>query len=47
VSLFYLARIMATSVERIDATYGHLLPDFGSEYEVIAGSPPNRQKELG
>ena len=27
VSLFYLARIMGTSVAQIDATYGHLLPD--------------------
>jgi hypothetical protein len=27
VSLFYLARIMGTSVEQIDKTYGHLLPD--------------------
>ncbi len=25
--LFYLARIMGTSVAQIDATYGHLLPD--------------------
>jgi integrase len=27
VSLFYLARILGTSVEQIDRTYGHLLPD--------------------
>lgn len=27
VSLFYLARLMGTSVQQIDATYGHLLPD--------------------
>jgi integrase len=27
VSLFYLARIMGTSVAQFDATYGHLLPD--------------------
>ena len=25
--LFYLARIMGTSVAQIDGTYGHLLPD--------------------
>jgi hypothetical protein len=25
--LFYLVRIMGTSVAQIDATYGHLLPD--------------------
>jgi hypothetical protein len=25
--LFYLARIMGTSVAQIDSTYGHLLPD--------------------
>jgi integrase len=27
VSLFYLARLMGTSVEQIDRVYGHLLPD--------------------
>ena len=27
VSLFYLARLMGSSVNQIDATYGHLLPD--------------------
>ncbi len=27
VSLFELARFMGTSVEQIDNTYGHLLPD--------------------
>ena len=27
VQLFYLARIMGTSVAQIDASYGHLLPD--------------------
>ena len=27
VSLFQLARFMGTSVEQIDRTYGHLLPD--------------------
>ena len=27
VQLFYLARIMGTSVAQIDQTYGHLLPD--------------------
>lgn len=27
VQLFYLARIMGTSVAQIDATYGHQLPD--------------------
>ena len=27
VSLFELARFMETSVEQIDRTYGHLLPD--------------------
>jgi hypothetical protein len=27
VQLFYLARIMRTSVAMIDQTYGHLLPD--------------------
>jgi integrase len=27
VSLFYLARLMGSSVEQIDKTYGHLLPE--------------------
>jgi hypothetical protein len=27
ISLFYLARVMGTSVEQIDRVYGHLLPD--------------------
>ena len=27
VSLFYLARLMGTSVEQIDRTYGHMLPE--------------------
>jgi integrase len=27
VSLFELARFMGTSVEQVDRTYGHLLPD--------------------
>ena len=26
-SLFYLARLMGTSVDQIDRTYGHMLPD--------------------
>ena len=27
VSLFYLARLMGSSVEQIDRTYGHMLPE--------------------
>ena len=27
VSLFYLARLMGSRVDRIDRTYGHMLPD--------------------
>lgn len=27
VSLFYLSRIMGTSIAQLDATYGHLVPD--------------------
>jgi integrase len=27
VSLFYLARLLGTSVEQIDRTYGHMLPE--------------------
>ena len=34
VSLFTLARRMGTSVEQIDKTYGHLLPD-AEEYERV------------
>lgn len=36
VQLFYLSRIMGTSVTQIDATYGHLVPD--SE-EYLRGPP--------
>ena len=32
IQLFYLARIMGTSVQQIDDTYGHLLP--GSEEQL-------------
>jgi integrase len=34
VSLFYLARVMGTSVEQLDRTYGHMLPDSN---EYVAG----------
>jgi len=27
VSLFYLSRVMGTSIAQLDATYGHLVPD--------------------
>lgn len=27
VSLFYLSRLLGSSVAQVDATYGHLLPD--------------------
>jgi integrase len=27
VQLFYLSRVMGTSIAQIDATYGHLVPD--------------------
>ena len=27
ISLFYLARLMGSSVEQIDRTYGHMLPE--------------------
>jgi integrase len=36
VSLFYLARLLGSSVNQVDATYGHLLPD--SE-EYLRGLP--------
>jgi integrase len=38
VSLFTLARRMGTSVEQIDKTYGHLLPD-AEDYERGGCSP--------
>jgi hypothetical protein len=37
VQLFYLARIMGTSVAQIDATYGHLLPPLGGVPPRAAG----------
>jgi hypothetical protein len=53
VQLFYLSRIMGTSVAMIDATYGHLVPD-SEDYlrglldayderlgQVRATTPPN------
>ena len=52
VSLFELARFMGTSVEQIDKTYGHLLPDaldrtraaldafLSLRQEVAASNPP-------
>ena len=43
VSLFYLARLMGSSVEQIDRTYGHMLPDSEEylrglldEYDTVA-----------
>lgn len=47
VQLFYLARIMGTSVQMIDQTYGHLLPDSEEylrglldNYDAVIGSTP-------
>lgn len=52
VSLFYLARLMGSSVEQIDRTYGHLLPD-SEEYlrglldTFDATSTEAREEETG
>jgi integrase len=47
VSLFELARFMGTSVEQIDKTYGHLLPDAldrtRQRMNVFVGVPTNRE----
>jgi integrase len=54
ISLFELARFMGTSIEQIDATYGHLLPDaFGrarnalDEFLSAAASELDTPAELG
>ena len=48
VSLFELARFMGTSVEQIDRTYGHLLPDSidrtGRPRRVRVRSVPGRRR---
>jgi integrase len=44
VSLFYLARIMGTSVAQIDATYGHLLPDSEDYLRGLLDSYDAREK---
>jgi integrase len=51
VSLFYLARLMGSSVEQIDRTYGHLLPD-SEEYlrgllDTFDGQTSERRVDLG
>lgn len=47
VQLFYLSRIMGTSVAQIDATYGHLVPDAEEylrglldSYDTLAAASP-------
>jgi integrase len=49
VSLFYLARLMGSSVEQIDRTYGHMLPDSEdylrgllNVFDSASGSPGQR-----
>jgi hypothetical protein len=49
--LFYLARLTGSSVEQIDRTYGHLLPD-SEEYlrgllDVFDGDASERRVDLG
>jgi integrase len=44
VSLFYLARIMGTSVAQIDATYGHLLPDSEDYLRGLLDAYDNRSE---
>ena len=53
--LFYLARVMGTSVAQLDATYGHLLPDSKDYLRGLLDtydaktteSLSKRQKEVG
>jgi hypothetical protein len=48
IQLFYLARIMGTSVQQIDDTYGHLLPGSGRSNCAACSTPTTpltRQKE--
>jgi hypothetical protein len=45
-SLFALARRMGTSVEQIDKTYGHLLPDAAEhERELLDRFDARKEKE--
>jgi hypothetical protein len=45
VQLFYLSRVMATSVAQIDATYGHLVPD-SEEYLLCLPGQNGRRFHL-
>ena len=52
VSLYELARFMGTSVEQIDRTYGHLLPDSIDRARValdafVSGACPAEEAENG
>jgi hypothetical protein len=51
VSLFELARFMGTSVEQIDKTYGHLLPDTleraRTALDSFLAAAPDRKVEAG
>ncbi len=51
VSLFELARFMGTSVEQIDRTYGHLLPDSidrtRSALDSFVAAQPQEAEGLG
>ena len=52
VSLFELARFMGTSVDQIDKTYGHLLPDSIERARVafdafVSGACPTEEAEDG
>jgi integrase len=49
VQLFYLARIMGTSVQMIDQTYGHLLPDSEEYLRVLLDSydSSNSRRAIG
>ena len=46
-SLFYLARFMGTSVEQIDRTYGHLLPDAMSTFAAYSTPGTRKIKRSG
>ena len=52
VSLYELARFMGTSVEQIDRTYGHLLPDSIDRARLaldvfVSGARPAEEAEDG
>lgn len=45
VSLYYLARFMGTSVQMIDRTYGHLVPEAEAEVRELLDAWDSRQEQ--